>query len=588
MTQFNPSALLHPQHTALTAFAVDTPAPAALIEVWRDGLSIKDAYGVVDVDTQVLAGTGNLFEIGSQTKMMTAVVILQLVAEDKIDLDAPLSDYLDAPDLANADIATIGQLLTQRSGIPDFDTIMGQSGTPVFIEQLLTNPTQPMGPNELYAIVQGVPAAIEPGTVYEYSNTNYLLLSQLAESVTGKSLGDVFQARIFEPAGMQDSKLNDFDLSDNRLSSYADLGDGQLLDVTQIPFHLTGTGGVVSTTSDMIRFMDALLVSKTLLPPEMLTKMTDFRAADGTPSLDGDGMGLSSGVLYGQQFIGFQGGTLGSNTATLLNVEAGIIMSVATSHSNADPVDLMLSAFAAIYEDDNWASFDPGADLFSIAGTAARIDLSDTNAVDGSAQTEFALDSASLSFTGNMASLDTSRFEFADGSTLWIGNDGRDRFDVLRMAPDAANADNQLIGLDGNDWLSGGHGNDKILGGNGSDWLKGRGGNDQLEGGAGRDILSGGSGDDILQGGAGGDLLIGGSGADTFVFNHGDGRDWIADFKVGTDVISFAQTDLQFEDLEITQSGFGRIEIKYSDADSLTLYTLGCAISETDFLFMFG
>ncbi|WP_318527315.1 serine hydrolase domain-containing protein [Ruegeria aquimaris] len=72
-----------------------------------------------------------------------------------------------------------------------------------------------------------------------------------------------------------------------------------------MPINLGGSGGVVSTSADMIRFLDALLVSETLLSPEMLALITDYRDADNRPSGDGNGLGLGASELKGQHFGGF-------------------------------------------------------------------------------------------------------------------------------------------------------------------------------------------------------------------------------------------------------------------------------------------
>ncbi|WP_300014305.1 serine hydrolase [uncultured Roseobacter sp.] len=609
MADFNPSDLQTPQKQALDAFMTANQAPAALIEVWRDGLSVRSAAGEQARGSGTPAQTGNTYEIGSQTKMMTSVVVLQLAEEGLIDLDKPLADYLPpavVDGIANAGIATVRQMLQNKSGIPDFDSVLGDSGRPIYIEQLISDPTAPIGPEALLQTVEDVPADFAPGTAYQYSNTNFLLLERLVESVTGSSLADEMITRIFTPTGMEDTGFKATTAGDDRLRSYADIGTGDLTDVTDIPLDLGATGGAVSTTSDMVRFLDALLVSKSLLSPDMLTEMTDFEAyftsPDGT-NIVSFGLGLTSAQLYGQTFVGFDGGTLGTNSSTYLHVESGTILSVVASSSTADPASLLFDAFAAIYNDENWASFDPDAGSFSIAGTAADIDLAETLDVEGQTQTTFSLDDATLTFEGAPDQLDTDAFTFSDGSVLWIGDGGRDRFDVLRSARDAAYADNQLVGGGGNDRLAGGFGDDRMGGGAGHDRMNGRAGDDLLEGGAGcdrligaagddtldggdgRDILIGGTGEDVLQGGAGNDRLFGGRGADSFVFEAGDGRDAIRDFGFGEDVIDLSQTGLSFEDLQISRSWWGRVTVEYGAGDSIELLDRYCELQESDFLF---
>lgn len=623
MSHFDPNALQEAPNTALNDFAENTPAPAVLIEIARGGLSVREATGTVEQGGTQAASTDNTFEIGSQTKMMTAVLVQQLVSEGAIDFDAPLADQMDLTGLegiANINEVTVREVLANRSGIPDFDSVPGQTGVPAFIEQLLSNPGEPLGPDGLLSIASGQPASFAPGTGYEYSNTNFLLLQKLMEQVTGQTFGDLLSERIFTPAGMTDSALRVDSSTEGLLHSYAELFPGQVMDVTNVPLDFGAGGGVVSTTSDMIRFFEALLVSQTLLPPDRMAEMLDFRAPDGTPSIEGESYGLSSGEIFGQQFIGFQGGTLGTNTATFLHVESGTIFSIATTHSQAEPTTLLLNAFAAIYNDEAWAQFDPDAESFTIAGTAAEITLTEETDLPTGPETTLELDGASLTFDGALADLDAGRFSFADGSTLLIGDAGRDWFDVLRHASEARYSDNQIIGLDGNDHLRGGYGDDRIDGGEGRDYLTGRAGNDMMLGGAGNDILKGdegadtlvggtgrdhlrggagddvvsggdgsdllrgGAGDDVLEGGAGRDYLWGGAGADVFVFQADAGQDRIFQFNAAEDLLDFSQNGLRFDQLEIETAG-GYTRISYGDAELTIFGTSHEPLNEDSFIF---
>ncbi|MFK7882179.1 serine hydrolase [Roseobacter sp.] len=623
MAHFDPNALIKAPAHALTEFADRGPAPAVLMEITRDGLSVRNAKGTVEIGGSQAATTENRFEIGSQTKMMTSVIVQQLVGEGLIDFDVPLADQMDLTGLegiANISGVTVRELLSNRSGIPDFDSVTGQSGFPDYIEQLLGNPDQPLGSDGLLAIASGQPASFAPGEAYEYSNTNYLLLQKLVEQTTGNGFSDVLSDRIFLAAGMEDSSLGSAGDDEGLLHSYTDLVPSKTLEVTDAPLDFGAAGGVVSTTADMIRFIDALLVSRTLLSLDQLEDMLDFRTPDGTPGLDGESLGLSSGTLFGQQIIGFQGGTLGTNTATFLHVASGTIISIAATHSGAEPTELLVSAFTAIFGDESWAVFDPSDESFSIAATAADITLVEESDAFGAVETVFELDGASLSFEGGLGELDTGRFTFLDNSILSVGSSGRDRIDVLRDSKKASHKDNHLVGREGNDDLRGGHGNDKIDGGTGRDHLRGRDGDDVLSGGAGNDILNGGhgddqldgghgrdylrggtgndgltggdgadllrggAGDDVLEGGAGRDFMWGGKGTDTFVFQLDSGQDRIFGFNPEEDLLDFSQTGLTIEDLEIKIDD-SLTTISYGDAEVSIIGTSCEPLMEDCFIF---
>ncbi|MGB0966990.1 MAG: serine hydrolase [Halocynthiibacter sp.] len=525
MTVFDPNALSEAPEAVMQAFADSNKAPAVLVEIWRDGLSLSQSSGVVDIESGTAASTDNLVEVGSQTKMMTATVVMQLAAEGMIDLDAPLSTYVDAAvieGIANADTATVRELLSHRSGIVDFDDVTGPSGRATYIEALLADPTTPITKEVFLGIVQDQPAHFEPGEGFSYSNTNYLLLEALVEGVTGQTLADEFQTRIFDAVGMDSAVMDGLTAVDGQLSGYIDLGDGAATEVTDIPIELSGAGGVVATTGDMIKFMDALLVSQTLLPPEMLEEMTSFLAPDGTPNPNGVGLGLFSLSVQGQNFVGHAGGTLGHATVTLVHVESGTIVSVAGSHFEANPEDVVLEIFETVLTDVGWMSFDIDADEIEVMGTAADLDVTEVETPDGPA-TEVAAGPVSITLDQPLSEIDTGQFTFSDGSTLFIADDAGDSFNVLQDAWAARTSDNQLIGQDGNDVLRGGHGDDRIEGGNGNDVLIGRRGDDQIGGGDGNDALRGGRGDDQLSGGDGNDDIRGGRGDDAL--DGGTGND---------------------------------------------------------------
>ena len=143
MTVFDPDAMVAPLAAKAAYLRSDSGAPAILIEASRGGRSASTVLGVDDVDTGKPATSRQTFEIGSQTKMMTAVAVLQLADEGVIDLDAPASDYLPAATVAgipNAATATVRQLLAMRSGVPNYMEARDADGTPLYLKALAEHP----------------------------------------------------------------------------------------------------------------------------------------------------------------------------------------------------------------------------------------------------------------------------------------------------------------------------------------------------------------------------------------------------------------------------------------------------------------
>ncbi|MGR3502205.1 calcium-binding protein [Pseudaestuariivita sp.] len=165
------------------------------------------------------------------------------------------------------------------------------------------------------------------------------------------------------------------------------------------------------------------------------------------------------------------------------------------------------------------------------------------------------------------------------GNDTLIGGNGRD---VLS----GGSGDDVIRGGAQADQAYGGTGNDDVAGGRGDDIVFGGAGDDTLSGGRGRDLVDGGAGDDIIAGGGGKDTLIGGDGADTFVIKRGDGRDTIADFASGEDVIDLtAFAVYELSDLGIKAEGAGSVKVSLPSATLILDGVSPDALTDADFVF---
>jgi D-alanyl-D-alanine carboxypeptidase len=552
MIQFDPLALTNALATGTDALRMSGNASATVLRFDKGPLAVSVAAGVNDLETNMPAGAQQSYEIGSQTKLMTSVAILQLAEQGKIDLDAKAADYLSAATIegiANSDTVTVRQLLNMTSGIENYTEVRDADGIPLFVKALLENPDQVFGPQQALELARGLPAISAPGTEYFYTNTNYLLLGQIIEQQTGKEFFEVLKAGIFDPAGMAQT-VRQLGTDDPRLSSYTADPSGQLVDVTRAQWELRGEAGIASTTADMVRFMQALFVDKTLLNDASLAQMEQVVPTGANEVIDtGFGLGLVKfGFVGGDTYYGFTGGTLGTDSSTYLNKDTGAILAVGATGGEVDTLEGGFNIWQTL--DANLFNLaDDGSPLQFLSGAANGVTLAETD--DGLA---FANAGATLTLDRALRATTTGNVSFADGSVLVVGDnaagtrrdDRANKSDILKHHKAAADADNQLVGLGGHDQLKGGHGDDLLLGGTGNDGLWGRLGNDVLSGDQGNDALYGGAGEDRLTGGAGRDRLHGGAGADVFVFeNAGDsvvGRkgDVILDFERGIDAIDLS------------------------------------------------
>ncbi|MGR3436269.1 MAG: serine hydrolase domain-containing protein, partial [Shimia sp.] len=408
-----------------TIGSYDGPAPALIFEAYRGGVSVSAATGTVGFGDPAEATTEDKFEIGSQTKMMTATVLLQLVDEGYFSLDDRLADVMDVAPLSwmpNIEEATVGQLLTHRSGVPDFANDEGVQGA---IEALLAqDPPQPIGPRAYLDLFEasGLPADFEPGAEYAYSNTGFLLLGLLIESATGTALADTYRTRIFDPAGMTSTSLPGFDRPDDILRSYTAAHGG--LEVTDLPVADLGDGGVVSTTGDMIRFMKALLIDRTLVPEGRMEALAEYFSSGGGPE--------------DLEFIGHGGGTYGTTSVTLFHPATGTIFSAAeTMRYGPDvPSDLAFRAFFDLLENPAWTADHLDGDVVHLAVPAAELEISETAGPDGASGTLVKVGGVTLAFDGPLTAFDEGTLSFEDGSVLLVADAAGSDVRVAREAHD--------------------------------------------------------------------------------------------------------------------------------------------------------
>jgi CubicO group peptidase (beta-lactamase class C family) len=166
-------------------------APSASVAIVRDGKIVYEhAYGNARLDPPMPATARMRYSIGSISKQFTAAAILLLAEEGKLTLDDKVVRWL--PDLTRAKDVTIRQLLSMTSGYQDFwpqDYVM-----PMMMK--------PVTPPEILAGWAKIPLDFEPGTRWQYSNTNYVIAGMIVEKVAGMPLLDFLRARVFTPLKM--------------------------------------------------------------------------------------------------------------------------------------------------------------------------------------------------------------------------------------------------------------------------------------------------------------------------------------------------------------------------------------------------
>ncbi|MBC6456646.1 beta-lactamase family protein [Actinomadura sp. HBU206391] len=265
--------------------------PAALAAVQdAKGRTRHYTAGVADLKTRAKVPVDGQVRIASNTKMFTAVVVLQLVGEGKIDLDAPIETYL--PGLVRGEgidgrKITVRQLLKHTSGLPDYTRYM-----PDGFEIQHTYST----PREQLDMALAHEASFAPGARWEYSNTNYVLAGLIVQKVTGRPISEEITKRIIDRIGLRHTYWpgeGDQTIRERHPNGYAAKEPGgPLLDVTNRDPSWGGAAGqLIATPSDVNRFMTALLDGK-LLKPQQLEQMRETGKSPGLPAGWEYGLGL--------------------------------------------------------------------------------------------------------------------------------------------------------------------------------------------------------------------------------------------------------------------------------------------------------
>ncbi|WP_032917451.1 serine hydrolase [Streptomyces rimosus] len=289
--------------------------PAAMAAATgRDGRTRNAVAGVADLRTGAKAPVDGRVRGGSVTKSFTATVVLQLVGEGRISLDAPVETYL--PGLLRGDgidgrRITVRQLLQHTSGLPDYTRYM---------DDLVSNRHRYYDARSLLDLALRHKAAFPPGTDWRYCNTDYVVAGLLIERVTGRPVGEEITRRVIDRVGLRRTYLpavGEQGIRGAHPHGYVASKPGApLLDITEMdPSAAWAAGALITTPSDLNRFFGALLGGRLLKPAQLAQMRTTVAipADAGYPRGTRFGLGLISqplscgGLAWGHDgdFLGY-------------------------------------------------------------------------------------------------------------------------------------------------------------------------------------------------------------------------------------------------------------------------------------------
>jgi CubicO group peptidase (beta-lactamase class C family) len=314
-----PAAKAEAIEAAITATMTKAGIPGASVAIAVGGrLRFAQGYGHADLENGVPAKASTMYRLASVAKPITAVAVLKLAEEGRLDLDAPIQRM--APAFAEkAWPVTARQLLGHLGGVRHY-----RDDEP-------TNTTPCASMECSLAFFKGDPLVVEPGTRFVYSTYGYSLLGAAVEGAAGRSYLEYLRQAVFDPAGMASIRPDEVrPLIPNRAQGYVRTEAGQVLnsDLADVSYKVPG-GGLIATASDVARFGAALQAGSLVSRESLQAMLTPQRETAGRAT--GYGLGLNVATNGGRREAWHTGGQERVSTVVFLLPDEGASVAVLTN-----------------------------------------------------------------------------------------------------------------------------------------------------------------------------------------------------------------------------------------------------------------
>jgi serine beta-lactamase-like protein LACTB len=314
---------------AVAAFMTANSVPGVSIAVVQNDQPVWSAgFGMSDLEDSASATSSTLYRLGSISKPITAVAILQLYERGKLDLDAPVQKYCPAFPKKDSTI-TSRQLLGHLAGIRHYNQD-GKGDVPEDSARHFSSMEESL---QLFA---NDPLVAAPGTEFHYSTYGYTLLGCVLEGAASQKYTDFVRENVFRPAAMDHTQADDFfAIISHRTRWYHRDKTGAVHNagVLDSSYKIPG-GGLISSADDMANFAAAILAGKLLKPATQEAMLTRQRVANGNAA--NYGLGWSVNERFGLHTVGHDGGQQGTSTAMLLVPQKSSAVVVLTNMDSQD------------------------------------------------------------------------------------------------------------------------------------------------------------------------------------------------------------------------------------------------------------
>jgi CubicO group peptidase (beta-lactamase class C family) len=355
-----------------------TDSPGCALGVYQDGrIHYARGYGMASLEHGVALSPRSVLDVGSISKQFTAMVMLMLEKEGKLSLDDPIRKHI--PEMpAYADRITWRRALSQTSGLRDLYGMMGQSGR-VFEGDTV---------DALRVITRSAEPNYEPGARYLYTNSGWVLAAQAIYRLTGKTLAQQAEERIFAPLGMRDTRFLDdaATVIPNGAEGYAPRSGGYRLARSTYDGAILGAGAVHTTIEDFGRWLNNY-DSATVGGREIIEKMTTATSLnDGMPAKSGAtqayAIGLNVGTLRGLRVVSHGGSWAGYRGHFLRFPDQRFAVATFCNLTTSGP-DSLARKVAGIYLGDRMQPDSATMWVATLAGTRGGVPAGNLRALAG-------------------------------------------------------------------------------------------------------------------------------------------------------------------------------------------------------------
>jgi D-alanyl-D-alanine carboxypeptidase len=298
--------------------------PSASVAVVQGGkLVYTHAYGRAHIHPDKAATPEMRYSIGSISKQFTAAAILMLQEEGKLKLDDPVGKYV--PGLTRGDDVTIREILSHTSGYQDYWPE----------DYLMVSMEQPTTAQEIVDHWAKKPLDFEPGTQWQYSNTNFVIAGLIVEKVSGQKVMEFLEQHIFHPLKMHSVWNSDeTKLTQSDATPYIRYALGPLRQAPKEGRGWLFAAGELSMTAHDLALWDESLMARSLLKQESYDEMfTEVKLKDGKGTHYG--LGVEVGELDGHRDISHSGEVTGFVSDNEVLVDDGVAVAVLTNHMEA-------------------------------------------------------------------------------------------------------------------------------------------------------------------------------------------------------------------------------------------------------------